>query len=125
MGLFEEAGERFAAVALTFVVGAEIEAVDMGAVGVMRSGFCQEGLKLVVDVVDIRGSVEALGYAALVGDYEDAQACLVELRDGLGDAGKQFEVLPAGDVLALGHLAVEDAVAVKKNGPQRRAEFFA
>jgi hypothetical protein len=116
LGLFEEAGEGFAAVALTFVVRAEVEAVDFG------SGFCQNGLKLSVDFVDILGGVKAEGDAALVGDDENAQAGPIEPRNGLGDAGKQFEVLPVGDVLAFGHLAVEDAVAVEKDSTQDRAQ---
>ena len=117
--LFEEAGERFAAVALMLIVRAEVETVDFG------SGFGQQGLKLVVDFVDGRGGVEAEGYAALVGDDEDTQAGLIEPRDGLGDAGEQFEVLPVGDVLALGHLAVENAVAVEKDGAEDGAKVFA
>src|ERR1700727_2734457 len=76
-------------------------------------------------MLDICSGVEAEGYAALVGDDEDTQASLIESRDGLGHAGKQFEVMPTGDVLAFGHLAVEDAVAVEKDSAQGGAKLFA
>jgi len=110
LGLFEEAGERLAAVAFALVMRTEVEAVDSCA------GLGEDGLQLGMDRVHISSGVEAEGDAALVGDDEDAQAGLVEPRDGLGDAGEQIEMLPAGDVLALGHFAVEDAIAVEEDG---------
>ena len=107
-GLFKEAGAGFAAVALALVVRAEIEAVYV------RAGFGQSCLQLGVDGFYVCRSVEAEGDAALVGDYEDAQAVSIQCGNRFRDAGKQVEVLPRGDVLALGHFAVDDSVAVKK-----------
>ena len=117
--LFEEARQRLAAVALVLVMGAKIKAVDV------CFRFCQKGLKLGMDVLDIGSGVEAEGDAALVGDNENTQACLIEPRDGFGHAGEQLEVLPAGDVLAFGQLAVKDAVAVEKGSAQDRAQSVA
>jgi len=104
---------------LLLVVRAEVEAVDVSA------GFCQDGLKLGMDVLDIGGGIEAEGDAALVGDNENTQTCLIELRDGFRHAGKQLEILPAGDVLVLRQFAVEDAVAVQKDSAQGGAKLFA
>ena len=68
--------------------------------------------------VDVFFLVKTEGYASLVGDYDDSQAGLIEPGDGFWDAGKQVEVLPVGDVLALGQLAVDYAVAVEEDGLQ-------
>ena len=106
--LFEEARQRLAAVALVLVMGAKIKAVDV------CFRFCQKGLKLGMDVLDIGSGVEAEGDAALVGDYDDAQAVSIQCGNRFRDAGKQVEVLPCGDVLAFGHFAVDDSVAVEK-----------
>ena len=105
-GLLEEPGERLPAVASGFVVGAEVEGVDVGAVGL------EFALELVVDGADGGCVVEAEGDAALVGDDDDAEAGLVEAGDGLGNAGEQVEVRPGGDVAPFRQLLVEDSVAV-------------
>jgi len=43
---------------------------------------------------------------------------MIEFSDGLGYAGQQMEILPAGDILAFRHLAVDHAVAIEKDGVQ-------
>ena len=111
--LMEEAGEGLAAVALGFIVGAEVEGVDARTLGVEVS------LEGGVDVEDIGCSVEAEGDAALIGDDEDAEADAVEFGDGCDHAGKWLELALGGDEAAFGHLAVDDSVAVEEDGVQR------
>jgi hypothetical protein len=108
-GLKEQAGAWLAAVALVFVVGAEIESVDVGAA---RAEMLLQGG---VEGIDIGGGVAAEGDAALVADHDDAAAGTVESGDGGVDAGEDMEFFPAGDVVAFGRLAVDDAVAIEKD----------
>ena len=110
LGLVEHAGERLAAVALVFVVGADVEGIDV------RAGFGEGLLQVGVDCSYRSGGVFAEGDAALVGDDEDAEAGAVEAGDGVGDAGEQGESIPTGDVFALGELAVDDSVTVEEYG---------
>jgi hypothetical protein len=60
--------------------------------------------------------VEAEGDAALVGDDQHAESGLIETGDCFCYAGQQFEMAPVGDVLAFGHLLIDDAVAIEKDG---------
>ena len=77
----KEAGQGFAAVALFFIVGAEVEAIHFG----VKRG---EGLlEILVNFLDGFGGVFAQGDAALVGDDQDTEAGLIELCDGLWNAG--------------------------------------
>ena len=115
--LFEEAGQRFAAVALAPVMRAEVKAVDVSA------GDRQLSLELAVYGVHVRRGVEAEGDAALIGDDEDPESGLIETGDGLRHAGQEFELLPAGDVLAFGHFVVDDAVAIEKDGTESVARL--
>ena len=110
LGLFEEAGQGLAAVALMLVVRAEVEAVDVGLAG------GEQALQPGVDLVNVGGGIQAKTDAALVGDDEHAEPRLVEAGDGIWDAGEQFEVMPGSDILSLGHLAVDDPVAVEEDG---------
>jgi hypothetical protein len=115
--LLEETRQRFAAVALAFVVGAKVEAVHV------RTADRQNPLHLGVDGVNVRRGIEAEGDAALIRNNEDAKASLIELGDCVGHAGQEFKVVPVGDVLAFWHFAVDDSVAVEKHGAQSRAKF--
>ena len=116
-GLFEEAWAGFAAVALALVVRTEIKAVNVCA------GFSESQLQLDVDGFHIRGRVKSEGDAALVGDYEDAQALSIQCGNRFRDAGKQVEMLPAGDVLAFGHFAVDHPIAVEKDSLKVRYDW--
>ncbi len=58
----------------------------------MRAVIAKDVLKSGVDCLDIRGGVEAEGDAALVGDDDYTQACMIEAGDGFGDAGEDMEV---------------------------------
>jgi hypothetical protein len=98
-------------------VGAEVETVDFCGV------FGKILPELGVDGFDIGCGVEAEGDSALVGHDKDAQADLIKPGDGLGNAGEQVEVLPAGDILAFRHFAVDDAVAVEEDGLQAGTEI--
>ncbi len=69
-----------------------------------------------VDGVNIGGCVEAERDAALVGDHDDTQSCLIEAGDGLGDAGENVEGGRGRDIVAFGHLLVQDTVAVEEDG---------
>jgi hypothetical protein len=107
-GLLEKAGKRLAAVALLFVVRAEVEGVYVGAAGF------QEVLQGCVHVLHIGGRVEPQRNAALVGDNHDAQARPVEAGDGFRHAGQQVKLVPAGHVAAFRHLFVQHSVAVEE-----------
>jgi len=115
--LLEEARQRLAAVTLPLVMRTEIEIVDMRAV------LQQFHLQLVMDGDDIRSGIKSQRNAALVGHNQDSQSGLIELANSVRHAGEQFKVLPAGDVLTLRHFAVDDAVAVKKDSLEIRAEI--
>src|SRR5580704_10564172 len=52
--------------------------------------------------------------AALIADDDDAKPALVEQRDSVGHAGQKLNLFPAGDVLPLGRLPVNDSVAIEK-----------
>ncbi len=110
--LIEEAGKRLAAVALGFVVWAEVEGVD---VGVMSAEVLLEGC---VDVEHVRRGVEAECDSALIGDDDDAESGAIELRDRVRHAGQRLEFAGGSDVTAFGHLAIEDAIAVEEDGVQ-------
>ena len=112
-GLLVKAGTGFAAGALTFVVGAEVEGVDPGA------GFTKGFLKRMMNGINVLRGIQTESDAALIGHNDYAEAGLVELGDGFRDAGKQIEMLPGSDVLAFRHLAIQDAVAVEEDGTQR------
>ena len=75
LGLLEEAGKRFAAVAPILVVRAKVEGVDVSVVD------CQFLLKRGMDAEDIRGGMETEGDAALIGNDDDAEAGAVEAGD--------------------------------------------
>jgi hypothetical protein len=112
LGLFEEARQRFAAVALLLIVRAKVKAIDASTV------FCKYLIQLRVDRFHVFRGVKAQGNATLVGDYDYTQTGLIQSGDGFRDAGEQMEVPPVGDVLAFGELSVDYAVAVKKDGLQ-------
>jgi len=112
LGLEEESGGWFAAVAGGFVVGADVEGVDGGAVGGEELG------EVGVEAADGGEGVFAQGDAALVGDDQHAEPSEVEAGDGLGNAGQEGEAVEAGDIFALGELAIDDSVAVEKYGAE-------
>jgi len=80
LGLFKEAGEWFTAVALLFVVRAKVEGVDV------RPVFCEHLIQLRMDRSDVFRAVKAQRNAALVGDYDYAQAGLVQFGYRFRDA---------------------------------------
>jgi hypothetical protein len=84
--LVEEAGQRLTAVALSLVVRAEIEGID---VGLLCGQVVLEGG---VNIEHVGGGVETERDAALVRDDEYAHASAVELCDGFGDAGQRMEL---------------------------------
>jgi len=118
LGLLKETGERFAAIAFALIVRAEVEAVDVGA------GLSETLIQLDMDVIHVGGSVESEGDAALVGDNKDSKTGLIELGNRFWNAREQVEMLPAGDVLAFRHFAVDDAVAVEENRVQVLGSFL-
>ena len=111
-GLTEEAGERLAAVALELVVGAEVEGIN---VRIVRS---ERTLEFGVDLADIVLGVEAESNAALVRDHNDTQPRAVEAMNGFDDSRQWIELAPTRDEATLRQLAVEDAVAIQKDGAQ-------
>lgn len=114
--LLEEAGQGLAAVALVLVVRADEKSVYMSA------GAGEVLLEIGVDGVDIGEGVEAAGDAALVGDDQDEEAGAVEAGDGFCNAGQGMEFGGSADVGALGHLFVEDSVAVEEDGAEGAGE---
>lgn len=115
--LFEETGKRFAAVALPFVVGAKVEAVHV------CSGDRQDSLHLRVDVFYVRSRIATESDTTLIGDDKNAETGSIEPCNCFWNAGQQFKMAPAGDVLAFGHFPVDYAVAVKKDSTESEAEI--
>jgi hypothetical protein len=108
--MVEEAGKRLATVALFFVVGADVEAIDLCVVGL------EQGLQAGVDGVDVGDGVESASDAALIGDNDHAQAGLIETGDGFGCFWEQKKFIPGCYVFSFRHFFVEDAVAIEKDG---------
>jgi hypothetical protein len=115
-GLKKEAGLGLAAVALIFVVRAEVESIDAGAV--VEEMLLERGVK----GIDIAGGVVAEGDAALVADHDGEESGAVEGSNGGGSAREPMEVFQAADVMAFGRLAVEDAVAVDEDAAEMRRQ---
>ena len=68
--------------------------------------------------------VEASGDAALVGDHDDADAGLVQEMKSLWHVGENMEVFPTSNVLAFGHLLVQDSVAIEEDGVAGVPEYL-
>ncbi len=92
---------------------AEVKAVNV------RAFSFQQLLQFGVDRQDILLGINAESDAALVGDHDDAEPVAVEQGDSFDGAGQELELVPAGDVLAFGHLAVDHAVTVEEDGVDR------
>jgi len=88
--------------------GAEVGAVVKGIqVGV---GFVvEETAQAIVEGIHMAGGVVATGGARLVGDEAGEEAEIVELADGLGNAGDEVEVFDLVDVTSFD---VEDTIAI-------------
>lgn len=85
---------------------AEIEPVQVRAVG--RKVL----LQLFVECMHRLGRIQPECDTALVRDYEDDAARVVEMLNRLRNTGKDFEVSGRTDVLAFRRLAVDYAVTI-------------
>ena len=110
--LLEHAGARLAAVARVALVRAVVHGVDAPAGG--RD--CRAHARM--DVREVGLGVAAEGDAALVRRHDDRHVQLRQHADPVQRARQEREFLPRGDVLALGGLAVDDAVAVEEDRAQ-------
>ena len=108
--LFEQSRQRFAAVALSLVVRADVKTVHMCAMGP------QNVLQRDMNGFDIGGGVESQGNAALVADHNYSHPGLIQPSDRFNHARKQVKLGPAGDITAFRHLFIQHAVAIKENG---------
>lgn len=111
--LFEQAWQRFAAIAASLVMRAEVEAINLCTV------CCQYAIQLRVNRIDIGGCIETKRDATLVRKHENAQTGSVQAGDCLWNAGKQSEFFPTRDISAFGHLAVDDSITIQKYGAER------
>ena len=100
-------------------VGAEIKAVDVGAV------LLQQLLKARMDFVDIGNGIESQGNSALVGDDEDPQAGVVHPPNGVEHTRQGVKLFPAGYVASFWHLLVQNSVAVEEDRAQGGRESIA
>jgi len=107
--LKKQPGPGLAALAGVFVMRADEEAVDM------RIGAGQLLLKFLVDGVQRAERVEPERNAALVRGDQYALLLLVELGNGLGHAGQHMEIGQRAHVFPFRHLAVQNAIAIKKD----------
>ncbi len=107
-GLFEHSRLRLAAMALTIIMRAIVDGVQMGPV--RREMFCQP----LVHVVQICVRVQSQGDAPLVGDHNHFAPGAVELRDRLLDTGQHFELLPGSDEGA-NRTPIQHSVPIQEN----------
>lgn len=98
--LVEHARKRLAAIALTVIVRTDKEAVDVGAVSL------QQFLKSLVHRFHVGGRIKTARDAALIGDDDYQQPCLIEAGNALRHARQYPELLPAGNVRAFRSLLV-------------------
>ena len=67
-----------------------------------------------------RGVQQAAGDGALIGDDEEAEAGRgEELQAGRG-AGEELKLIGGQDVVEIGMLVIEHAIAVEESGPPAR-----
>lgn len=107
--LFKESWFWLAAVALLLVVRADVIGVHVGAVG------CEFVIERGVDAAHVIRGVEAQSDSALICNDDDLHASLIQLPNGFGNAGKNVELLPTGDVTAFGQFFVNNAVTIEKD----------
>ena len=111
--LLEHAGARLAAVARPALVRAVVDGVDPPA------GVRDRGAHARVHVGDVGLRVAAERDAALVRRHDDGHARAPRGRASPSERpGQERERVPRADVLALGRLAVDDAVAVEEDRAQ-------
>lgn len=107
--LLKKTGGGFSACALSVIVRAEIEGVNVRGVA------SEMALELAVQCLNIIFTVETECDTALVADDQDGAPGAVQRGNGGLGGGKRMEVAPACDVLTLRRFAIDDSVAVEKN----------
>jgi len=108
LGLREQTDTGFSAVALAFVVRADVNAGDLG------TAFGHGGRQSGMGIVKVCRLNQASGDATLVRDDEQRCAPASQLGESIHDAGEQLELAPAADIGAR-QTAVDDAVAVEED----------
>ena len=71
-----------------------------------------------MNLANVLRGVQSESDAALVRDDDNAQARAIHAVDGLGNAGQHLKLAPPGDVATLRHLAIENSIAIQKDGAQ-------
>lgn len=110
-GLEQEAGGGFAAIAGALVVGADVDGVEDDA------GEGELALHLGMQGGEGGGAQLAEGDGALVGDDEEAEAGRGEELEAGRGAGEKLKLARGQDVVEIGVLVIEHAVAVEESGP--------
>jgi hypothetical protein len=73
------------------------------------------GPHLVMEEFQLLGRYPAQRDAALIADYDHGQASPIHAGDCLDRSREPFKLRPVADVSALGQLAVQNAIAIKKD----------
>ncbi len=89
---------------------AEIERVNV------RVQVSKDALKKFVNGVHIFRGIQSESDPTLIGDNNYAHSDLIQASNGFGRARQNVEVIGCTNVLAFGHLLVNDAITVQKDG---------
>jgi len=104
-GLLKQPRQGLAAIALSVVVRAIVDGIEMSTVR------CEMLLQPVMHDVQIGLRMQSQGDAALVRHQDHPTPGAVEPGDGFLDAGQPFELFPRGDVAA-GKMPVQHSVPI-------------